>query len=411
MKSTFLMFLLVFSSLFAARPGILVKNSDRSAWLDKIAKYSWARTGYEILESSIAYYVDLHQVDRTFLPSRFCLYWGYANGMVISNDGSYGLTFYSSKSALPDYKWHYTTFTFVPDQRLVTNWSGQASWPTCWQSTMYATTNKAPSGNSWKTIYTLKDLKSFPTKTMLAKDSGTGLYDELDYKICGTTAQAVNSWILSHAMQAGLMYWFTGQEKYARFGADLLSVFCQGAQYNTYDWAHRYAVPFTVQSIYVADYIMNIALAYDFLEPYMKSKGYHTEWVQTVISNGVRGVVEKGTANNNWAVVDSLTLVLGALALDDQAGRDYWMRFFLSTPYDHPSNANVGQKPASVLLAETCDEAGFWKETPHYHDYALRSLGLASHAADLPGYEVFKSLPILYKVPVATTRMAKALYK
>lgn len=367
-KSILLTILLCVSSfVFAQNPHILVQDADKQAVIKKIQTQEWARTILDKISKRVTPYADRHATDPQWILSRYQM------------------------NRIPG-KYYTTVFSDNNGMRLV-NWTGNAPNPTVRVST-YLRAPITEKGSPYRKP-SLDELVPYDTaRVMQCLNPETGKKDWIDPQ---TFYAAINSEINSLALDAAILYWLNGDDKCARFAADILDQWAKGAYYQEPIVGPCRTGFLDMQTLGDANYRPAI-LAYDFVKPFMKKNGYDLHWYDTVFEKIASTLAFRGFWNNNWYAAESSTMVFATLNLENKQKRDYYLQFILSKD---TINGGCGQLALPSTVKKWLTPDGHWKEPGGYHNFPVSNLLISSLALEKNGYDVFMKFPALFKASYA----------
>ncbi len=367
-KNLFILCILLLGLQAAAQnPHILVDSSDKRAVLAKINQQTWAKSIYADMQKGVDEYVNRHQTDPQWILSRY---------LMNRFPGKRYTRVYSNESG----------------QRLV-KWEGDAPVPTVRVNT-YLRTPITEKGTSYRKP-TIEELVPNDTaKLMNLFNPETNQKEWVDPEAYITS---INGEINDLALDAAIIYWLTGEEKYARFSADILDQWAKGAYYQEPIIGPCRTGFLDMQTL--GDQTFRpIILAYDFVKPFMQQKGYELKWYETVFEKFASTLAFRGFWNNNWYAAESSTLVFAALSLENQQKKDYYLQFVLNKD---TINGGCGQLALPSTVEKWLTHDGHWKEPGGYHNYPVGNLLLSSLALEKNGYDIFKRFPALFRASYA----------
>ncbi|SEQ09516.1 hypothetical protein SAMN05444359_105182 [Neolewinella agarilytica] len=148
---------------------------------------------------------------------------------------------------------------------------------------------------------------------------------------------------LQTAVDCGVLYFLTEEERYARYAADVLHTFVQALTQMPLNTDH-----YNAGWIYTQDHLREareigaqLPLIYDFIQPWLEAngkvfdlgKGTEVAFDQTRATDVFRTYAElaltRGGTGHNWPILEAASLVGNALALPDPAERAHYLKFFL----------------------------------------------------------------------------------
>ena len=353
-----------FCAVAQDHPHILVNNNDKQDILDKIDQQEWGKKIYKEMVEKIKPIALRHDSLPEWILSRYQMY------------------------RIPGK--HYTDFYTDKDGTALIRKEGNAP-----VATVRGGTHKRapldPDGFGFK----LPKLEDFPVNDTLVKmylqsKSPSGKWYWTDPQ---RLVRYFNGTINTICLESSILYWLTGDEKYAKLAADILNQWVSGAYYqNPYQGACRDGF-FEIQSIDDSAYSV-LPLAYDFIQGYLESNGAQIDKYNSVFSRIARTQLEHGFWNNNWFAAQSPTYLYSALAISDKEEREKYLNYFM---YEDKINGSCGR----LSLKTTCElwltPDGHWKEPGGYHNFPVGNILKASVAAENNGYPVFEEFPLLYK--------------
>jgi len=367
-KNLFILFLLLLGlQAVTQNPHILVDSSDKQAVLAKINQQPWAKSIFDNMKKDVDEYVNRHQTNPQWILSRY---------LMNRVPGKRYTRVYSDESG----------------QRLV-KWEGDAPMPTVRVNT-YLRTPITEKGTSYRKP-TLEELVPNDTAKLM------NLYNPETDKKEWTDPQAyitsINGEINDLALDAAIIYWLTGEAKYAKFAADILEQWAKGAYYQEPIIGPCRTGFLDMQTL--GDQTFRpIILAYDFVKPFMVQQNYDQKWYQPVFEKFASTLAFRGFWNNNWYAAESSTLVFAALSLENQQKKDYYLQFVLSKD---TINGGCGQLALPSTVEKWLTHDGHWKEPGGYHNYPVGNLLLSSLALEKNGYDIFRKFPALFRASYA----------
>ncbi|MBC8054206.1 MAG: heparinase II/III family protein [Sphingobacteriaceae bacterium] len=282
------------STISPVHPRILANGSaSREAVNSTISNQAWAKETVEKVKAGLEPYVNRHQTDSTWIVSRLQMYWNtHATDVYI-------------KAGVYDHA------------------EGHAPVPTV----------RFPGARDNVTIYgapKLEDLLPFsddPRGVYLVNRSKPGQpFEWAEIAKTGRTLESINAGILQMAANASILYWISGEEKYARFAYNIFDTYMSGMYYRKppIDLTHGHHQ--TIVGLSTFEVIQEVAIlgsitnAYDYLFNYIQKRSpakipVYTEtlkkWAEVQIKHGV--------AYNNWNLMEARNILNIALVLEDNS--------------------------------------------------------------------------------------------
>ncbi|HEX3008022.1 MAG TPA: heparinase II/III family protein [Bacteroidales bacterium] len=362
------MFLAAFQ-LYAqvSNPHILVNNDDKQLVLDKMAQQLWAKSIFDEIQKDVKPYVERHITDPQWILSRYLMH---------RVPGKRYTHSYSDNSG----------------QRLI-RYSGDAPVPTIRVST-YLRSPITEKGTPYKKP-TIEELVPNDTSAkMFLFNPETNQKEWVDPQAYIT---GINGDINNLAQEAAILYWLSGEEKYAVFAADILDQWAKGAFYQEPIVGPCRTGFLDMQTLGDQNY-RSLIVAYDFVKDFMRQKGYDMHLYEVVFEKMAATLAFRGFWNNNWYAAESSTFVFAALSLENKPRRDYFLQFILEKD---TTNEGCGQLALPSTVEKWLTHDGHWKEPGGYHNYPVGNLLLASLALEKNGYDIFRKFPALFQASYA----------
>jgi len=364
---SFFLFIIYLPVCAQEHPHILVNNNDKSLILNKIEQQSWANTIYREMEKNITLYVERHKTEPEWILSRY---------LMNRVPGKRYTQAFSDKGGLKLVRW--AGDAPVPTVRVSSHIRGPV--------TLSGATYRKP---------TIEELVPYDTaRLMNILNLETRQKEWIDPQ---AFIGDINGDINDLALDAAIIYWLKGDEKYAKFAADILDQWAKGVFYQEPiigpcrtgfldmqtlgDQAHR-----------------SLILAYDFVYPFMKQNGYDLHYYEPVFEKFASTLAFRGFWNNNWYAAESSTMVFASLSLENQKKRDYYLQFYLEKD---TINGGCGQLALPSTVEKWLTPDGHWKEPGGYHNYPVSNLLVAAFALEKNGYNIFRRFPALFKASYA----------
>lgn len=355
------------SLAMAQNPHILVTNSDKQTVLDKVSQQAWAKSIYDEMHKSVTPYADRHQSDPQWILSRYLMH---------RVPGKRYTHSYADKSG----------------QRLL-SYSGDAPVPTVRVST-YLRSPITKKGTPYRKPAIEELVPNDTSSLMFLYNPETSQKEWIDPQAFITD---INGDINELALESAILYWLTGQEKYAKFTADILDQWGMGAYYQEPIVGPCRTGFLDMQTLGDQSY-RPIILAYDFVKPYMLQKGYEMKWYEVVFEKFAATLAFRGFWNNNWYAAESSTLVFAALNLENKVRQDYFLQFILKRD---TINGSCGQLAFPSTVDKWLTHDGHWKEPGGYHNYPVGNLLVSALALEKNGYDIFLKFPAMFQASYA----------
>jgi hypothetical protein len=346
-----------------------------------IEKEAWAKNAYEAIDKDVKPYVIRHQTDSTWMVSRLQMYWKEHYTDVYIKNGVYAYA--KGKAPVPTVR-----FTGTRDA---------------------ATTYSHPA---------LEDIKPYMDqdgKIYLQNRNSPGKpWEWVEQSKTGRIIESINIDIMNKARDAAMIYWYTGDERYAKFAYDILNTYLTGIYYRNepIDLNHGHdqtLVGLSAFEVIHEDIVEPLTACYDLLYNYVDKKhhdkkalyaGALKKWADIIIYNGV--------PFNNWDLIEARFIANIALVLDDNdqypdgKGWQYYL--------DHVLNkTNTRQWALTDLLRKGYDShTAIWSECPGYSTNVLGDFtGFVGFFDRTLKTDFLPQMPIL---PKAVLAQAQYLY-
>lgn len=343
-------------------PHILVNEQDKKIILDKITHQPWANEIVKRMEEKLIPYVLRHQKDPEWILSRYLM--NRATGK------------------------HYTEFYSDAEGTALVSYAGNAPYPT-----VRVAPHKRPpvgkDGYSYKEP-TIEELVPYDTSMLMYLQSNApgGKKEWVDPQ---TFVDNLNGEINQLALDASIVYWLTGNETYAKFGADILSQWARGAYFQNPIHGPCRTGFLSIQTLGDGSY-EPMPLIYDFLFDYMRQNNYETKWYEPVFEKIAHTMTFRGFWANNWYAAQTPAMVFSALALENKSKREYYLQYYTTKD---TINGGCGHLSIPSTVQQMLTPDGHWKEPGGYHNFPVSSLLISALAMEKNGYDIFKKNPAL----------------
>ena len=367
-KHYLLLFWLLFTGqIFAQTPHILVTNADKQDVLQKIQQQVWAKSIYGEMQKTVNPYVDRHQTDPQWILSRYLM------------------------NRVPGKR--YTKFFADQSGQGLVGYDGDAPVPTVRVNT-WLRSPITEKGTSYRKPSIEELIPNDTAKLMNLFNPETGQKELTDPKAYITS---INGDINDLALDAAIVFWLTGETKYARFAADILDQWAKGAFYQEPIIGPCRTGFMDMQTLGDRTYLPLI-LAYDFMKSYMRQQNYDLHWYETVFEKFASTLAFRGFWNNNWYAAESSTLTFAALSLENKQKRDYYLQFILEKD---TINGGCGQLAFPSTVDKWLTHDGHWKEPGGYHNFPVGNLLISAMALEKNGYDIFRKFPAMFRASYA----------
>ena len=391
------------------RPVILARPQDKPKILAKIARYTWAKNYLDGTRRSVETYADRHQVDPEWILSRMAMHWNQKYTHVVGRrsegwggpkNGGTGI--YGNMVNMNAF--HGTAPVPTPRGRTGTrdyNSKNYHGFPSVEERAAYI-------GDT----FTFRPKK--PGLLPHTSDSGRMLW--LSY----------NDAYIKIAKNAAIVYWLTGEEKFAKLAADIFMQFIRGASYmdRPTNWWENCSFFETTLSdqfprIYqsydlIHDYIIehNDDLYYDrrYIDPETRvyptnGSDYPGRDMRYLDENGNESIelmvddfayrhgmqfVRWGGTGNNWEMVETEFIALSALAISDNNRSNRLELISYLIDRNH-IRGDWGQSSIPNQLKRLFNDRGLNKEPLSYHNYPVSRYALVVPMLENAGYNIMNN--------------------
>ena len=207
---------------------------------------------------------------------------------------------------------------------------------------------------------------------MWLRSKQSGEWEWADPRKTGGIVCSINQEIMNLARDAAFLFWHTGQEKYARFAADLFDTYVTGLYYREvpYDMNHgqqQTLVGLTSFEVIHENSIEPVTECFDFLHDYLvRHKSEKMALYEDTLRKWADVIIAGGVPHNNWNLIQAQFILRVALVLNDNEhyadghGRGYYLDYILN-------RSSIRQWSIGDLIDFGFDSTtGLWEECPGY---------------------------------------------
>jgi hypothetical protein len=359
-------------------PRLLTGNNEKPRLQQLLSSAGWASTTFEQSKKSIEEYVNRHQTDSTWIVSRLQMYWKTKSTDVFIKGGLYDHA------------------------------EGQAPAPTV----RFTGTRDAVTSYAAPKLEDILPYMDDPRGLYYVNRSKPGQPLEWVEQVkTGRIVEGINRQIMSMAQNAAIIYWYSGEEKYAKFAFDLFDTYMTGIYYRKepYDLNHGHnqtLVGLTAFEVIHEDILNELTICYDFLHDYIQQRApgkmnlyadAFKKWADLIIKNGV--------PFNNWDLIEARFVAYIALILEnnsayaDGKGCQYYLDQVIN-------KTSIRQWSLTELIKRGYDpNTGIWAESPGYSQNVVGDyMNFVSMFDRVLNFDLLEQLPILKKVVLATAQ-------
>lgn len=351
-------------------PRIHIKEKEKQELIRLVQKNDWAKETFQNVISRIDPYVDRHQKDPEWIVSRLQMYWQNKYTAIFIRGGVYSHG--EGEAPVPTVR-----FTGTRDN-----------------TTPYRT----PS---------IEDVVPYmgDEKGLYLQRGESGPWEWVEQANSGRIIESINRSIMGLADNAAFAYWYTGDEKYAKFAYDLFDTYMLGIYHRAKmpvdlnHGHHQTLVGLSSFEVIHENILDELIPTYDFLYSYIRQNApekipVYTEtfkkWADIIIENGV--------AFNNWNLIQARFIAKIALVLEknstytDGKGSQYYLNYIFN-------ESSVRQWSIPKLIESGYDaETGIWNESPGYSTMVLKEfLELTALVDEVLDVDLIAQLPVLVK--------------
>ncbi len=369
-------------------PRLYVSDAERGKLQQTIQNEVWAQQAYANIKATVDPHVERHQTDPEWIVSRLAMYW---------KDGERYTQCYLKKQ-----NWDYGKGNApVPTVRL----PGMRTWNKYKNVPLEERTPYNESGD-------MKGLsKSDPSEPMTV----------IPYRESGHMIRQNNAEILGLAEQAAFVYWVSGDEKYAKFAADIFWPWLLGTYYMEPPLCPDESLggpggyePGGICGYYDYEQIHDdrarlAATIYDFTYDYLlEHPAEHQQELGKPLSD-IAGTVFKrflelgmirGGRDGNWNVNGFGAILRVMLVLednehyDDGRGREYYLHYYTTESTEY-------HRALPEMVATYDSVTGLWPEAPGYAFGTIASLLEMAIPIYRQGIDTIGENPMMQKAALA----------
>ncbi|HUP13552.1 MAG TPA: heparinase II/III family protein, partial [Niastella sp.] len=366
------------ASVTPSHPRLLTNASEKLRLKQLVSTAGWAHNTFEQAKKELDEYVNRHQTDSTWIVSRLQMYWKSKSTAVFIKGGVYDHA------------------------------EGQAPVPTV----RFTGTRDAVTAYGAPKLEEIQPYMDDPRGLYYVNRAKPGQPLEwVEQSKTGRVVEGINRKLMGMAQNASILYWYTGDEKYAKFAYDLFNTYMQGIYYRKepYDLNHGHnqtLVGLSSFEVIHEDILNELTVCYDFLHNYIQQHAPDNlllyadafkKWADIIIKNGV--------PFNNWNLIEARFVANIALVLEsnttykDNRGCQFYLDQVLN-------KTAVRQWSLTELLKRGYDpNTGIWFESPGYSQMVINEfMQLVMLFDRVLNFDLLEQLPILKKAVLATAQ-------
>ncbi|GAA0877348.1 heparinase II/III family protein [Algoriphagus jejuensis] len=352
-----------------AHPRTLAIDVDKADLLSKVKTDPEVAEAFIRLKKNVDEYVDRHVTDPEWIVSRLQMYWKTHSTDVYINAGVYS---------------HAEGHAPVPTVRF----TGARD---------YVIDHLTPS---------IEDIKPYmdDERGIWAQHKTTQEWEWVPQAKTGRIIENINAKIMSLANDAALIYWLEGDEKYAKFAADIFDTYMVGMSYRSEPiditkGHHQDIVGLTSFQVIKEGVLEELVGCYDYLYDYLLATAPEQMPVYTVsLRKFAEIIIKNGVPFNNWNLFEAQFVAEIALVLEDDSfyadgkGSQYYLDRVLN-------KTEARQWSLDKLLGYGYDaNTGIWNESPGYSMNMVRDfMKLALRLQNTMNLDIVPYMPVLPK--------------
>lgn len=344
-----------------------VRANECREGIEKLLGSEDGQVAFDQIRERIELYVERHQSDPEWILSRMQMYWeSHATDIYVDAD-YYGYV------------------------------DGRAPVPTVRYS----------GSRNTQTDYLVPEIEDIipyqDSKGVYLQHKTTGEWGWIDISKTARIIENINFNIMTLAKEAAFLYWYEGDERYAKFAADIFDLYMTGIYYRNgmpkdLKNGHQGTLcGMTSYEVIQEKIIRPTTIAYDFLHGYLvDNKSYKMAIYDEALKRWADVTVANGVPHNNWNLLQAeyilyLTLVLkDDEAYDDLRGRQHYLNEILN-------RSSIRQWSIGRLIEYGFDEdVAIWEECPGYAIMVISHFSdFVEHMDDVTGINLIEEYPIL----------------
>jgi len=359
-------------SATSTHPRIYSTDAERAAFTHSLESVKWKSELVDRKKANVDKYIALCDEDPEWLVSRLQMNWKTKHSDVFLHGGDFA---YSSGTAP------------VPTVRF----SGTRDW---------ASDYAMPS---------LEDITPYfdDERGMYLKHKKTGVKEWVHPSQVGHGIEGVNRRILSLVEDAALLYWITGEEKYAEFAAPVFFTYIDGMYYRNapvdLDNSNQQRISgLATFEVIHEQAVVHLSVAYDFLYNYFNAQGKDLDHTVAVFQKWADQIIHNGIPDNNWNLFQARFLTYIALALDDDANYENGkgQQYYLDQVFNISTERQIALSESMLIYDQ---KTGIWPESPTYSMHVTTSfLETLTLLDNVTNADELKQYPIIDKAALAS---------
>lgn len=352
-------------------PRIYCSKDEKEAFLKSIAQTKWKSELVNKKKENLEKYLEICAEDPEWLVSRLQMNWKTKHNKVYLQGGNFS----HSEGTAP-----------VPTVRF----SGSRDWATDYLSPE------------------LEEVEPYfdDERGMYLRHKTTKLKEWVHPSETGHIIESINRKVMSLVQDAALLYWISGEEKYAEFAEPVFTKYIEGMYYrdppvDLENGDQEGISGLATFEVIHEQIVIPLAISYDFLYQRFKEKNIELDKTVAVFQKWGDQIINKGIPDNNWNLFQARFLTYIALALDynDTYENGKGQEYYLKNIFDISTERQIALKE-SILVYD--QQNGIWPESASYSVHVtttlLRILTLLDHTSNK---NELTNFPIIEKAALA----------
>jgi len=324
-------------------PRIYTTNSSKEVFLKTLENVAWKKELVEKKKQNLEKYLTYCEEDPTWLVSRLQMNWKTKHNKVYLKGGDFS----HSEGSAP-----------VPTVR----YSGTRDW---------ATDYKRPKLEAVEPYFD-------DSRGLFLEHKNTGVKEWIHPSEAGFAIEKINQEIMQLVEDAALLYWLTGEQKYAEFATPVFFTYIDGmhhrdAPIDLNNSTQQHISGLSTFEVIHEGIVISLVTTYDFLYNYFKTENRDLSNTTAVFQKWGDQIIKNGIPDNNWNLFQARFLTYIALVLENNdsykngKGREYYLDYTFNISTDRQIAVNE-----SLLVYD--QETGIWPESPGYSVHVITTL-------------------------------------
>ncbi len=353
----------------ADHPRILTKPTYKTKFQESLDKTSWKKEYIETLKKSVEEYLILTKKNPDWLVSRLQMNWKTKHTKVFLNAGDFS----HSEGKAP-----------VPTVR----YAGSRDWASDYDSPQLE--EVLPFSDDPRGVY--------------LTNRNSGKKEWASPAKTGSIIEGINNRIMTIVQNAALLYWLTGEEKYAKLAEPVFTTYIQGMYYREAPIDLKNTGQNEISGLATFEVIhekivVPLTLTYDFMYEYLHKKDQSK--TIAVFQKWGDQIIKFGVPDNNWNLFQANFLTYIAIVLEDndQYQNGKGQQYFLDHIFETSTERQIAIKESVLVYDQT---TGIWPESPSYSVHVTTTLlNILTLLDNLTDKNELNNYPIIEKANLA----------